>query len=106
MTTKKSVKPKMTVDEFFEYLASMSHLTEVRKWLKSQDGKSCPITAVCKSKTNAYFGTGNFDRAAKKIGLHARAAENIAGAADGGNYGVMKRYRKRLFKAVRLPLSE
>ena len=94
----------MLVSEFIGELSSITHRTNVRRWLTNQTGATCPITAVCKRLTNAQFSVSDYEKAAKKIGLRFRDAERIATAADDKEAtGNTRRLRNKLLRAVKLP---
>ena len=42
----------------------------------------CPITLVCNSLNKGRFTVGNFDKAAKALGLNKDTAQKIVDAAD------------------------
>lgn len=89
----------MTIDDFIKHLQGMTHKTEVRRWLRDGDGKSCPITGVCKSLTHAHYSVGDASKAGKKIGLTSKQTTAIMNAADADELTPL---RKKLLKAVNL----
>jgi len=96
----------MKVDEFYEILAATKHrwriescTGEINAFMKG--GRiCCPITAVCEATTNRKYSIGQYDEAAKDMGLPQHITNRIVQAAD--NWDMGTDHRRRILKAVNL----
>jgi len=84
------IQMKMTIDEFFGYLATTNgwslHRDKIRIYANRESGipteRHCPITAVCHKLTGKRFHPNDYSKAAASIGMGPWTATLITLGAD------------------------